>query len=100
MHRTSDGSQNSRTPIRNPKHKLEEEDCEKGRTGAEARRDKARSRHFEMQVSNISIISDKISGLLSLIKRDRFDETAPAIEKPLPLPLPKHTTSINQNIRQ
>jgi hypothetical protein len=45
----------------------------------EGKRENARSRRFDIRVSNISSIEDKIYGLLSLLKSDKSDE-----------PLPKH----------
>ena len=38
------------------------------------RRDNARRRGFDMKVSNIDTINEKISGLLSMVKKDRQKE--------------------------
>lgn len=39
--------------------------------GGEGKRENARNRCFDMRVSSIATIHDKIYGLLSLIKRDK-----------------------------
>jgi hypothetical protein len=36
-----------------------------------SKRDNARKRGFDMKVNNIDTINDKISGLLSMVKKDR-----------------------------
>jgi hypothetical protein len=41
--------------------------------GGEGKRENARNRCFDMRVSNIATLHDKIYGLLSLIKRDKAE---------------------------
>ena len=40
---------------------------------SEGKRENARSRRFDLRISNISNIEDKIYGLLSLVKKDELD---------------------------
>jgi hypothetical protein len=55
--------------------RLNENDFEDNRNrGQEGKRENARTRYFEMRVNNITIINDKINGLLSLIKKDKVDD--------------------------
>ena len=39
----------------------------------EGKRENARSRRFDLRISNISNIEDKIYGLLSMVKKDKLD---------------------------
>jgi hypothetical protein len=57
------------------KERWEEGGSEEARV--EGKRENARNRCFDMRVSNIATIHDKIYGLLSLIKRDKVEEAAP-----------------------